>query len=762
MLSTLFSGFSKAGKGAKPIPTKTTVEAVNAMNGTPASMKRNSLRSRKELLANTAELEHVSHVTPEPLTRTSPRKRKEPPTEAPEPSKRSKLGRPSIRATGDAMDENSVSHQKSHTNLGSKGQRSNIYDHPVEDEPVQEETAPKPTKQKGLNKKAKSRFDGVDGIDLPAAELIVSSSPAQSTRSHDKTRKVGAGRTTVGEGTKKVATSQKETTTSRRNHLADASGGIEEADKSVEPEVVEPPKRLKRGRPSKGTKKESVAQPAVDDAPSARNSQPEPVENGSPAAEGGPEEEQSTNEAETHTEIDSTRSRPKGRAMSEMTTEERMSAVSGVEDAISLYACSEPWTRVWVNAMKVNQHIRTAKSRRIKDVIGVISRLKDAYKTISEAETSAEEIEEAETIVSVETKQLQKLHSNITAIELNHHSLTFVEHIHELLVPRMSTLMKFAIEARYDKGSNILSIHSLKELLELMRITLGFREVAEQAANKPKDLTNEQGYLVLRLAKEAMASLKIIKKKYSEVVKTDHDINRRMEEARRREADTAETSREQRRAAAIHQQRLQERNETYRRKLREEKERAAMAARQLREELAEQEREWKQALMANRSSEAGRLREKLGLGYRPVNPRPKPSPVRDTIVDIDDFELDSDFEPVRQPPTRSRPNGVHHARPRPQREPTEDIPAPSGEQEWTDQQIEALVWGLKAFRGRDRYQNILHAPEAKGLLRGRSDLDLMQQALYIKQSMARAMETGVLPNGQALEDDWTWLMSVPG
>jgi hypothetical protein len=756
------SGLSMAQDRAKPTPTRTTVEAVDAMNGPPANPKRNSLRFRNKQLDNMPELEHVSHDAPEPFTRTSPRKRKETPTEAPEHRKRGKLGKPSTRATGDAMDENSVSHQKSHPNLGGKGLRSNIYDHPVEDEPAQDEAVPKPTKQKGLNKKTKSRFDGVDGIDLPGAKLVVSSSPAQSTRSHDKMRKVGAGRSAVAEGTKKVAPSQKEATMSRRSRLADTSERIEEADKSVEPEVVEPPKGLKRGRASKGREKKSVAQPIVEDAPPAGNSQPEPVENGSPAAEEEPEAEQPTNEAETYTEIDSTQSRPKGRVMSEMTTEERASAISGVEDAISLFACSEPWTRVWVNAKKVNQHIRTAKSRRIKDVIGVISRIKDAYKTVSDADASAEKIEEAETIISVESKQLEKLRANIAAIELNNHSLNFVEHIHELLVPRMSTLMKFAIEARYDKEANTLSIHSIKELLELMQVTLGFREVAEQATNKPKVLMNEQGYLVLRLAKEAMASLKIIKKKYSEVVKTDHDINRRMEEARRRDAETAENAREQRRAAAIHRQRLQERKEAYQRKLQEEKERAAMAARQLMEELAEQEREWKQALMTNRSSEAGRLREKLGLGYRPVDPRPKPPPGRDTIVDIDDFEFDSDFEPVREPPTQSRPNGVHHARPRPHREPTEDIPAPSGEQEWTDQQIEALVWGLKAFRGRDRYQNILHAHEVKGLLRGRSDLDLMQQALYIKQSMARAMETGVLPNGQALEDDWTWLMSVPG
>lgn len=165
--------------------------------------------------------------------------------------------------------------------------------------------------------------------------------------------------------------------------------------------------------------------------------------------------------------------------------------------------------------------------------------------------------------------------------------------------------------------------------------------------------------------------------------------------------------------------------------------------------------------MTNRSIEAERLRRKFGITYRPAAAVNVISRYDDRVIDIDDFDLVS-FDVDQAQRTQLRPSGVNHSRPRPglRREATEDIPAPVVEPVWTDDQTTALVWGLKAFRGHDRYQDILHAPEVRNILDGKDELDLMQQALYIKQSMAKMLRTGPTSNGISRQDEWSWLRSV--
>lgn len=762
MMIRFISSFSKAGQPTKPTPTKTTVEAVDAMNGTFASPRRNSLRSCQKQPTSTPEVGRTTHGSSEQVTRNSPKKRKEPPTEGPEPMKRSRLSRASARVAVDAMHETSVPQQMSNSNASRRVQRSNIYDPPIEDEPAQDPIVQQP-KKKALRKKStkptESRFEGVNGIDLPHQDLIVSSSPAQATRSHDQARRVQARRPARAEGSKKLALPQGRATDPRRNNLVRAAELINEVDEVVEPKIVEDSTHVLRSRPSKGVQKVSEKQPATKDVevPSADEPQDEPTNDESEDA--GEEAEQSMMGTDDDSPSSPATVPKRRRSRSKPSVEEAAEATDGVAEPIALYDCSYAWKVVLVNAKKTVQDAKAAKSKQLKGIMEVIKSLKGSYNTIYQNKVSEDLLEQAETEITVRTRRLRDLREKVAALDPKHHNSAFVEQLYVQIIPRMSFMMKAALASRYDDTEKSLSIQSLEELVALMNIVLAFRQIGQTAKDRPDGLLNAEGEGVLVLTKNVIASVRKIRDKYSKVVKNHHREAIRLEDGRWLEAQIA---RETKRAAAIHQQRLQERNDSYQRKLREEKERQAIAARQQKEKLVDEAVKWKEALMTNRSSEAERLRQKFGLEYRLVSQRPEASPVFDTVVDIDDFEFDSDFETVEPRATQSRANGIQHARPRARREPTEDIPAPSSEQKWTEQQTEALVWGLRKFRGRDKYQKILEAIAVKDLLRGKNDLDLMQQALYIKQSMGKAMETSVLPTGEVLEGDWTWLRSIPG
>lgn len=118
------------------------------------------------------------------------------------------------------------------------------------------------------------------------------------------------------------------------------------------------------------------------------------------------------------------------------------------------------------------------------------------------------------------------------------------------------------------------------------------------------------------------------------------------------------------------------------------------------------------------------------------------------VVDIDDLQVDfhytvnleDRFSVNKRPPIR--------------REPTEDIPAPAPI-EWEESENMVLLNALQQFQGMSRFQDILDIyGGARGRLRAYDMDQIMAQATWLKQSMARPLK-------EEFDESWDWLRSVP-
>lgn len=740
MLAAVGTILSMAKLRATPgKPTASTVETVNVLNGSKKDVGTSFMRRRSEQPAKPHDVQETQEIS----TRTSPRKRRDPSATVAGPSKLRRVtyaGDPRLEG---AATRTSIPQQRSSTYSVKAGRGRNVYDPPDLNEEGQAAaavTAPAPRRQINMTRRgAKDPFQGHQEVDLP------DSSPSKGTRSHDKARKITTSRRKDPRGTLQAPNGKRLT-----NIMARAAKQVAEAE-SVVPEELEASIGPRRGRPSKGAEHRLGKQPTLGNVLPTSTSRTQPI--GDQRDTVDEEAQESADELLSEVVPDPPRKSQRETANAEMEAE----VISGVEEAVSLHDCTIAWTKVLVYAKKAVQSRSLVKSRKINDVLNAIKGIKVAYMKIYHNEMPEGDLHEAETEIKIGTERLKDLLVKIAAADAKEHDLVFVEYIHEQVVPRMSLLLRAVLAARFNEEEQNISIDSLEELMGLIDVTLAFRDLAETAQSRPKQLMNGKGELILGLAASAIGSLKSIKKKYYKTI-SDHRIAvERANEARRREIDIA---REAERAVATQRQRLHERAESYQKKLLEEREKNVEAARNLAARHAEEQRQWKQALISNRSIEAERLRKKLKLPYRPIAACDVALEVQDTIIDIDEFDIDDNSEPVTSRPNQLRPNGFYHSRPRLRREPTEEIPAPVVEPKWTDEQMHALIWGLKSFRGQDRYQNILQSPDVLGILDGKNDFDLMQQALYVKQSMARAMDTGAMPNGTPLEDDWSWLRSV--
>jgi hypothetical protein len=727
-------------------PTASTVETVDVLNGSKKDVGTTFLRRRSEPPSSKPEVEEPQ----EKPTRTSPRKRKEPPTAVAGPSKLRRV------RTRDALVEGPLTisptpQQRSSIQPVNAGGRQNVYDHPEaneEEHPAVTAPAPAPRKRKLLNRKgAVVTFEGVHEVGLPEA------SPAKGTRSHDKNRQVTISRRNDSKEALR-APSRK----GPPNIMAQAAKEIVEGS-NAETGQPEASPRSGRGRPRKvsnghipgrrGRPSEAAdlrsSKPVVDPTTQYQATVDQPAANEEEAQD-------SVDESPSDTDPEPTSTSHKGTAESKLEAE----VTAGVKDAVSLYGCETAWTNVLVYAKKAMQSSTSIKPKSMGDVLATIKGMRVFYQKISEDQLSDGELGEADEEVKDMIKNLKGLFVKIAA-DPKEHDLTFAEFILIRVIPRISRLMKAALAARFDKIDNSIAVDSLKELVDLTNIAIGFRDLVDKAEHKPEGLINDKGEFLMGLSRSAISGLKSIKAKYSRFVTIQEMVVEHAKEARLRQAEIVH---EAERNAAIERQRTEEKAAGYARMLQEERERNAEAARKSQARRMEEERAWKQGLMSSSSVEAERLRKKFGLPYRPAIAVPAVSRVEDRVMDIDDFDVDEGFGTFQPRPSQPRRNGVNHSRPRPRREATEDIPAPVVEPRWTDAQTTALVWGLKEFRGQDRYQNVLHAPEVRDLLDGKSEFDLMQQALYIKQSMARALNTSPMLNGTPRKDDWSWLRSV--
>ena len=727
-------------------PTASTVETVNVLNGSKQDVDTSLSGAPGEPRRSTPEVGEPK----ETLTRTSPRKRKEPPTAVASSNKLRRVTRASNARVESTELRTTVPQQASSAPLPSVGRRQNVYDPPEadgENETAATATAPVPRKRVQLTRQgAKDPFEGHHEVGLPE------SSPAKGTRSHDKTSK----NSTVGRINSKSA-SQTHGRKDLPNIMAQAAQQIEEAEnverveEAVSPrknQGSQPPKPSKhgrgRGRPSKVAKNTSSRQASVDpaDVDQSQTNEDQP---------------DITDEAVQESSSSNVEPDPPRNTQQE-TGDRKVEAevIAGLEDAVSLYSCKNAWTDLLVYAKKALQPSTSIKLKAMKAFLSTIKDVKLVYRKIQGDEISAEELGEAETVIKNRTKQLKELLDKIAAADPKEYDLTFVECIHAQVVPRLARLLSSVLNARFDARKNNISTHSLDELVKLIDIALSFRDIAAKAREKPAALINDKGELILRSAQKGAAGLRLIRKKYLEAISDHETAVAREKEARRREAEIA---RERQSTAAAEQQKHRDKAKAYERKLEGERARQAEAARKLEARRLEEDREWKTTLMSNKSLEAERLRKKFGLPARPVGKLKQSSRVENTVMDIDDFDFDENLEQPMSRPRQTLSNG-HSQRPRARREPTEEIPAPVVEPQWTDQQTIALTWGLQVFRGPDRYTRTLAAPEVRSILDGKNDFDLMQQALYIKQSMARAMDTGAMVNGEPLKDDWSWLRSV--
>ena len=728
-------------------PTASTVETVDVLNGSKKDVGTTFLRRRSEPLSSKPEVEEPQ----ETLTRTSPRKRKEPPTAVAGPSKLRRV-RASDALVKGPLTISPTPQQRSSTQPVNAGRRQNVYDHPEankEEHPAVTAPAPAPRKRKLLTRKgAVVTFEGVHGVGLPEA------SPAKDTRSNDKNRQV----TTSRRNDSKEA-SRAPSRKGPPNIMAQAAKEVVEGSNAETGQSEASPRRG-RGRPRKvsnghipgrpGRLSEaadirSSKQPVVDPTTQFQATVDQPAANDEEAQE-------SVDEPPSDAEPEPTSTSQKGTAKSKLEAE----VIAGVKDAVSLHSCETAWTNVLVYAKKAMQPSTSIKPKSMRDVLATIKGMKVVYQKISEDKLSDGELDEAEEEIEDMIKNLKDLLVKIAA-DPKEHDLTFSESILIHVIPRISRLMEAALAARFNKTDKSIAVDSLEELVDLINIAIGFRDLADKAEHKPEGLINDKGELLLGMSRSAISGLKSIKAKYSSFVAIQEMVAERARKARLRQAEIAH---EAERNAAIERRRTDGKAAAYERKLQEERERTAEAARKSQARWVEEERAWKQSLMSSSSVEAERLRKKFGLPYRPAVAVHAVSRVEDRVMDIDDFDVDEGFGTFQPRPSQLRPNGVNHSRSRPQREATEDIPAPVVEPRWTDAQTTALVWGLKEFRGQDRYQNVLHAPEVRDLLDGKNEFDLMQQALYIKQSMARALKISPMWNGKPRKDDWSWLRTV--
>ena len=708
----MFAVIGSAMAKLRYTPRKSTVEVVDVLNESNTDVGRKSSQFRDEQVPRDSTTVNA--------IRSSPRKRKEPPTEVAGPKKLPRVSKAMIEQ---AIDKTAVPSQGSSPRLAKNGKRQSIYDRPGTNEESKEKESAPAAKPKGKRRyltrpvRRGALFTGVPPIDLPEPELGRSSSPAQATKSHEKA--------------------------DRRAPQV----------QSVEPEEQEPPQVRGRGRVSKGAVIKSSKLPAVEGLQSTSKAQAEPPKNSSDHVR--IEIEGRTNGAQSDIHTHHNKKARKRRTVVVMRSREALEATAGVEDAILLYGCSEPWTWVLAHAKKMVRPAKTAKSKHIVQAMDIIKSLKADYNTIYYAEVSEDEIDAAEANIKTLIRQLKDLRNEIANVDHEDHDPAFIEQIHQQIIPRISFMMKAALAARFQRQENGIPIESLEELVGLTNIVLAFRNVAEQAKNRPKELMNEDGEKVLGLGREAIAKLKIIKRNYSEVISEHRAEITRAEEARRREAMIGQDAEFQEQARQTRQEKAAE----LLRMQQEEMERRATAARRRVEQAAAQNRQWKQTLMTNPSAEAALLRKKFGLPYRHIITHAAAPAPEDPLIDIED--LDSDSELTNGRTAHAQANGVNNDRPRPQREPTEDIPAPSADQSWTVDQNVALTEGLKTFRGTDRYENILRTPKFQRLLHGKSSLDLEQRALFIKETMRTALVTGYWPGGMPVEGDWSWLRSVP-
>ena len=730
-------------------PTASTVETVNVLNGSKQDVDTSLPGTRSEPRPSTPEV----GAPKETLTRTSPRKRKEPPTPVASSSKLRRVTRASLARGESTKLRTSVPQQPSNVPPPNVGRRPNVYDPPEADgenettATTATATAPVPRKQVQLTRGgAKDRFKGYHEVGLPA------SSPAKGTRSHDRTSKTF----TAGRIDPKSA-SQTHVRKDLPNVMAQAAQQIEEVENLELGEEAVSPRKNRGGQPPKASKhKRGPGQPSkVAKNRSGRQASVDPTDvdqSQTNAAQPDITDEAVQEPSPSNAEPQLSRNAQKKSRDSGLNAE----VIAGLEDAVSLYSCRNAWTDLLIYSKKVVQPSTSIKMEAMKTFLSTVKHVKVVYRKIHGDELSEEELAEAEKEIKDRTKQLKQLCEKIDAADPREHDLTFVECIHEQVVPRLGRLLSSVLEARFDTTKKSVSIYSLEELVGLIDIALFFRDLANKAREKPEGLINNEGELILGLARKAAAGLRVIQKKYSEAISDHENAVKREKDARRREAEIAH---ERHSAAATQQQSLREKAKAYERKLEEERAKLAEAARKLQARRLEEDQQWKTALMSNRSLEAERLRRKFGLPARPMGELNQSPSIESSVMDIDDFDFD---ENLGQPRSRPRPilsNGSNQ-RPRARREPTEEIPPPVVEPRWTDQQTIALTWGLQTFRGPDRYRRILDAPEVHSILDGKNDFDLMQQALYIKQSMARAMDTGTMVSGEPLKDDWSWLRSV--
>jgi hypothetical protein len=752
-------------------PTASTVETVDVLNSSkkdagtnflrrrsapptstlevelpPEFPTRTSPRKHKELPNSTPEVE----LPPEYPTRTSPRKRKEPPTEVvPEPSKLRRVTRTSDAQVAGLVAGSPTPLQRSSTQPVNVGKRQNVYDPPEADgerQPAATAPARVPRKrQLVIRRGGKVTFEDFQDIGLPAA------SPAKGTRSHDQSQEISTPKRKDLKKASLVPIRKRQP-----NTLAQAAKEVAEAN-SAEPEEPTSSSIRGRGRPRKVSVAGRIGRPpkaaaARSDEQPAVERTPDPQASADQPGVSGGESEGAAGELPSDAEVE-----PPSTPQEDTEKSELDKVIAGIEHEVSLHSCRKEWSKILLYAKKALQHSTTIKAKDMMAVLSTIKDIKALYKKINEDTEPDADLDTAQLDIDRETGRLKTLLSKIAA-RPNKHDSIFVESILIQVIPRMSRMLETALATRFDEKDGSITIDSLKELITLIDIALEFRDLADRAEHKQHGLTNDGGDLLLRLYKNAVSGLKSIRAKYSKVVDYHKMAIERARDAKLRQAEIAREAEE---AMAIERQRTEEKAASYDRKLQEERKRNAQAARKSQAKQLEEERQWKEDLMTNRSIQAERLRKKFGLPYRPATAVNAVSRNDDQAVDVDDFDFD-DFETEQPQRAQPRPNGVDQSipRPRPRREATEDIPAPVVEPVWTDEQTTALVWGLKAFRGHDRYQNIMHAPEVRDMFGGKSELDLMQQALYIKQSMTKSLNTSPALNGTSRQDEWSWLRSV--
>jgi hypothetical protein len=282
-----------------------------------------------------------------------------------------------------------------------------------------------------------------------------------------------------------------------------------------------------------------------------------------------------------------------------------------------------------------------------------------------------------------------------------------VQDIYEHLIPRSLKLAKWALKARF--WVDELSQHAMKEVCKVLQIAYDLTEVARIWRPRP-ELDNGVKSKTQSAIKPRVDSLL---KQYRGILH---------ENGRTKYIDNL----------------------------------AARAA-ECNARLDAQRREREESIRANLVKYSGPRTSPWGPASLGKQPLPAS---RAEVVDIDEIPLDDQSASRPRQTHQSRPvhGSVRPEKPRMQREPTDDIPAPS-EPPLSAEDVKNLILALRRFRHpKSRWEDIMDTYGGAGGCFEQYDMDqVMAKSKWLKQTMASQLDMKYKS-----DHSWDFLRSVPG